>query len=864
MKDDSAETLPQKPLPRFSIRWLIGLITVVALFFTVCQLAFSGVHWAQVIVLLVGIGIATFFAYAAFFLIGMVLDSAFVRRSLVINPDDKNTPAKNQNSKTGTTPIVAWLAATIFFASASNVSADVTWLGTYPTGPNTLDYRLQVGAENQFGPGGYVNLHLQFKPTGRTFATDHDLTVTVSGHDNYKSNLAATTSQSFRLNQSSASAMHQMLIPHFAATKLLRVWVTEDGKEVARNRLRVNFATRPQIYSGQRWTIGIVDPETDFKTNPGNPNPGNQGSPFPDVRSMTTIFGENGAAAAPIPEDADRLPLSARELRRLAEQPQPAFVQYRVFQKPDLPMQWLAYSDLDLIIIDGATWSDLNQNNTLVVDPIQKFVAAGGLLLLYGKDSDLEVAKKSFGSPNQAKNSARFKALPKNSVPKSQDVIKQLRLSGVNDTSLITARTWNGEFIKESEQTGNSTFRGRQNVYDDLVKADSEMTKTLPNNELAAKIETASLGLGKVAVIHDEDPFPGSFQLWMTLESALLETSTSSPWIERHGLDYNVGNTNYWRWLIESVGGPPVKSFLTLNTLFVLTVGPIAYFLLRRFDRLYLLYFGAPAMAVLFTGGLFGFAVFSDGIGTKLRSHQWTWVDAASGVVVHQDRSTIFSSFGTDSLRFDRQALVLPVLPTGVLDYSRYQNDAPANGRVLWRDDAQIWSGEFLPTRSQVQYQVTRPFTGTASPVEFDVNPDDGRTIVFNRSELAISPLIYRDSKSAYHFVASVGSGASATMQPSSQQAVQDLIGDKELPPPGFVPNVRSSWSSFYNPRYPTEDRPKPEWLLSQWMRTLPKNCFVGLSEVDPSRFPSENPQVSTATHIVMGREKGREMGRAE
>ncbi len=82
MDDDMIDELPQKPMPRFSIRWLIGLVTVAAVFFTLCQVAVSGARWAQVTLLLVEMTVATFIAYAVFFLIGLAWDAFLTERPL--------------------------------------------------------------------------------------------------------------------------------------------------------------------------------------------------------------------------------------------------------------------------------------------------------------------------------------------------------------------------------------------------------------------------------------------------------------------------------------------------------------------------------------------------------------------------------------------------------------------------------------------------------------------------------------------------------------------------------------------------------------------------------------------------------------
>jgi len=840
MKDDSIEELPQRTLPRFSIRWIIGLVTVAAVFFTICQLAASGTHWAQITVLIVGINLVTFLAYAAFFFIGMAWDTFLVDRRVAKNAMVPTNRPLNSNDTPGTSTRVAWIVASLIASSGAVASADVNWVGNYPQGANGLDYRLQVGLDKHSGQGGYNHLHLQFKPTRGAFAADHDLTVTVSSHSDYRTQLSAVTSQSFSLNQSSQGSTEHLLIPHFGAATTLRLWITENGKLVHRRKLSIQMGTNQYGYSDQRWTIGIIDRGINA---PPFPAP-----PFPDTRALTAVLGNGTTTLAPIPEDSEKLRLTSKESRTLAQQTQNTYLQFRVMSQPDLTKQWLAYSDLDLIMLNAATWTDLIEDQPEEAAALQQFVAAGGALLMYGNDSTIPTAKQSI-------NAGAFEKLPSSSVPIPNRVTARLELTEFNDTSPLTNTPWNGGFIKMSQQSGNSQFQHRQDVYDELAKSGSEMTTTMPAAKLATKIETADFGLGKIVLIHDEDPFPGSFQFWMALESELTQIAGVASWVERHGIEYKVGNTNYWRWLIESVGGPPVKSFLTLNTLFVLIVGPIAYFVLRKLDRLYLLYFAAPAFAVLFTGGLFSFAIFSDGVGTKLRTHQWTWVDSANQAVVHQDRSTIYSSFGTDSLRFDRQSLVLAVLPSGVEDFSsRTGTSAPPTGRVRWTDDAQIWSGEFLPTRSQVQYQVLRPELGAALPLTFQKNSEEEGFTVHNHSEQTIGPLFYCDSRSVCHSIDSLEAGQSAVMQVSSQQAVGDLIGEDELPPVGIVPNVRSSWSMIYNSDTPGDDRPMPERLLSRWLRRLPKDSFLGLSEVDRSRFPVDDPQISLATHVIMGR----------
>lgn len=314
---------------------MIGLVTAAAFFFTVCQIAASGSRGAQITLLLVGITFATFIAYAAFFLVGVAWDSVRAERRVGNKAMIPNTVPVSPSNTPGTPIRIVWILASLLsgsgiVGSGTMATADVNWMGIYPPGPKNLDYRLQVGLEKHSGPGGYNQLHLKFNPTSGVFAAEHNLTVTVSSHDDYKAQLSAATSQSFTLNQSTKGITEHMLIPYFCAATTLKLWITENGKEVARDKLPLYVGSNQFGYSGQRWTILIIDRETDDP-------------PFPDILALTTVFGNDTTTSALIPEDSEKLRLSSKESRALAEQTQNAFLQFRVMPRTDLARQWLGF-----------------------------------------------------------------------------------------------------------------------------------------------------------------------------------------------------------------------------------------------------------------------------------------------------------------------------------------------------------------------------------------------------------------------------------------------------------------------------------------------------------------------------------------
>ena len=100
-----------------------------------------------------------------------------------------------------------------------------------------------------------------------------------------------------------------------------------------------------------------------------------------------------------------------------------------------------------------------------------------------------------------------------------------------------------------------------------------------------------------------------------------------SNWIRRHGVVFEAANPDFWNLLIPGVGLPPVNTYRVLISLFVIVIGPVNYFLLRRLRRLHYLLFIVPASAVAVTLALLGYALMSDGLSTRLRARSYTLVD---------------------------------------------------------------------------------------------------------------------------------------------------------------------------------------------------------------------------------------------
>ena len=102
-------------------------------------------------------------------------------------------------------------------------------------------------------------------------------------------------------------------------------------------------------------------------------------------------------------------------------------------------------------------------------------------------------------------------------------------------------------------------------------------------------------------------------------------------WDSRHGLTPDSANVEFAKLLVPGVGLAPVTEFRVLITLFVLLIGPINYWLLKRAKRLHLMVLTVPAAALVTTLALFGYAILADGFDTRVRAQSFTTLDQRTG-----------------------------------------------------------------------------------------------------------------------------------------------------------------------------------------------------------------------------------------
>ncbi|TWU44078.1 hypothetical protein Q31b_16130 [Novipirellula aureliae] len=700
-------------------------------------------------------------------------------------------------------------------------------LATLPTNPSR--YGFSVAVEMAKSPAnGYQPIYFTFaSPAGR-FIADRTFDFTLRPISQSKSDLDFLFRTRVTVPQASVSETFVCYVPYYVPWDRLEVIVNEPGQTIQGNRRTCNVGSMPLRIANQTMTVGII-----------HPLKGANLGPFPDVRTLVTLLGSGQSVKGPIAEDVEVSRLSDVASRQRAEAVQPAFVQFRSITPGAMFPSWLGYSQLDVILIHGPTLIEVAEDSaTDRFAALCDFVAAGGNLWVY----DAAKLPSAFADLNWSTIESK--------VVRKPESIARLYLSLKNDTSDLLYEAW-GEVRKESQdwqwnQNGRE-LELRRKIYDKMVAVKHPSIAFEPPDQLAKAIQTVAYGTGRIVAIERTDPFPGSFQLWQSV--ADLSGNKQLHWSERNGIDVRYGDDHYWSLLIESVGGPPVKIFFLINTLFILVVGPVAYIFFRRKQRLYLLLFVAPAIAFLVTAGLFMSAILADGFATRVRARQITWQDSDAGYLVHHDRATYFSAVGRgDGILVPEETELLPVLSQPAENqYYGSSGNSTSLRTVSDLGNQNRFTGQFLPSRAQVQYLSLRPVR-SAPLVTFSMTND--AIGAKNNSSSPIEAVVVCDDQGRLWKADQVQPESTVEMEPLSGKGVQDQINVSPLRLASFVPTLSYS---YYRRGSSGVAISAVEENLNRWLGALPKGTFIATTNLRSESLGIDRPEAEKSVHVIMG-----------
>lgn len=722
-------------------------------------------------------------------------------------------------------------AACLALSFASVIAEEIS-LGIAPNNPAKAGFSMVVVTE-RLGNEGFQPVTLRFRAIGKSFNRQRQLRILFRPRTQYATEIDFQFSCDAVVPQGVKSFDLRILVPHFYRWENCSVQIIEEGRRLGRAASPLVMPPAVKDW-GQKMSIGIIVP-SDAATS------GKPWATFPDVRSIVTVLGEG-----PISAKTSITRFNDKQARDYIENLVAGWARFRIIDEDALQPSWLGYSQLDLILVPYPVLERIEQQQPAELDQLRRWVSAGGQIWTYAAPKKT-IPTESWLSGDRAdvKKEIRIASNPGNSMSLGQ----------INNTSPIQYQPWNYGSYTSNNYSYGSTEKYRKSFYKDLEKAKHPMVQAESAQGLRDHIEVMHYGMGRVVLIDSEDPFPGSFQFWKALE---MDRQT---WTERNGVDYTSGNDSYWAWLMATVGQPPVTMFVILNILFVLVMGPVLYFGLRRRSRLYLLYFLAPSLALIATMGLFLYAFISDGFDNRARIRQLTWVDGRQPLedndtgtknrypIVSQSRETYYTVMDNQQgLRFDLDAFVLPIHHSELMNnHNYYPGDTSRPGNYLIRQTEQqrIYSGGFLPTRTQVHYLATRPSEG-ALPLEVAY----GATGVMLTNALA-TPLSWvgvRDDQGKYWIGRDVPPDSTVTLKAAKQNV--NVFAPFAM---GVVDPDSSELPAPYQSRASTTDRTGMEEAMLKFSRNPPWRSFLAVTQIDSSQIALRECVQEDCTRLIGG-----------
>ena len=304
-------------------------------------------------------------------------------------------------------------------------------------------------------------------------------------------------------------------------------------------------------------------------------------------------------------------------------------------------------------------------------------------------------------------------------------------------------------------------------------------------------------GLGQCVAVSTDNLMAQSSPEW----AGILNTISSDRWVwfRRHGVSPQRENDDFWKLPVLGVGLAPVTAFQVLITGFVIAIGPLNYWWLRRRGKLHLLVLVVPLSAAAVTMTLFGYAVAVDGLGTRGARAIIYRNRSRRGEAACWSRIAYYAGLApSGGLKFGDDTVVIP------LDsQSPYDSQATGMRRgLIWSKGRQELVDGWIPSRTPVQL-VTIRSRATSAGLRPLPSKAGGKPVVENRLGARIEELVWADEQGQCFHAVGIEAGATAALQPADLEAVGASlrrITQRVAPsePPGFDRNSSSFGRRVY------------------------------------------------------------------
>lgn len=206
---------------------------------------------------------------------------------------------------------------------------------------------------------------------------------------------------------------------------------------------------------------------------------------------------------------------------------------------------------------------------------------------------------------------------------------------------------------------------------------------------------------------------------------------------------------------LQNIGKPPILSFQILITLFVLVIGPVNFFYLRKRNLTALTVVTVPLLGAAVTIAFLLFAFLSEGFSIRGRSRSFTQLTPAGDAVTWTRLSLYAGLAPSQGLNYGLDTTVWPLF---------YAPPGKADGdRLTEWSDRQSYREGFLPSRTPVQFATARV---RKSGMKVVVEESEGKVRVRNELGSPIVAFFLRDRAGKRHKTENLAAGAATPLDP--------------------------------------------------------------------------------------------------
>jgi hypothetical protein len=561
---------------------------------------------------------------------------------------------------------------------------------------------------------------------------DRKIEVSFNGGGWYSRGKNMTVRQAMTLKAGDASAKMTMLVPQFQDWQMLgwKVWV--DGLED--DQLELEMMGMMQQASNFAMSVLIASP---------------------DVRQWEAqmAFQTIGSGACFI----------------------------RSMRPAELPEDWIAFSTVDVVVLMASDLPQLAARHPRQCEALLRWVRAGGNLFLFDAGSqweELPGVERTLGlratstDDGEADDDDIDSAIERRGwrfVPFGERAVEPLE----------------GALHLSGYDLGASTAAGppgSESAPDIALERPSQPIPRVPVETSRGRFTVRAHGIGTVTAFIADSLSPTAGSDVHDIQRSLLNPRLNSA--GRYGNNPAEANPEFNNLLIPGVGVAPVGQFQFLITLFVLAIGPLNYWWLKRRKKLPMLLFTVPAAAAGVTLLLLSYGVLADGLAVRVRARSFTTLDQRAKESATWGRISYYAGIDPrGGLTLPRDTIVFPILSSWSI--GRFNQGPTVERGMVW-DDEQRLARNWLASRTPTQYLSinSRP---TSKRLDLRKRPN-GLEIV-NRLEATVSHLVVQDHEGKMYWCEDLPPGQGrivpVTTRNDVSRRLRDVFTDNfpEFPP---------------------------------------------------------------------------------